>query len=89
MKTKAFKIKQDVYWKWLGRKINGKIVEVFYAPVTKEIKGKNIKRNGSKDCPAYLVQSAAENFALKLHTELFELDESVNSSKIPQMFSKN
>lgn len=67
----AYQPEQDVYWKWLGNRIFGKVVEVHYAPIVKEIKGKLIKRNGSVEKPAYLVKSKAGNFALKLHTELF------------------
>lgn len=59
-----------VYWKWMGREINGIIEEVHTGPIQKEIKGKFIKRNGSIQKPAYLVRSEAGNLALKLHTEL-------------------
>lgn len=55
---------------WLGRAIHGKIVKSFTEPITYEIKGKKIKRNGSLENPAYLVQSEAGNEALKLETEL-------------------
>lgn len=57
-------------WKWLGRKIQGKVEEVFEEPVARIIKGKRIKRNGSPQKPAYLVKSDAGNLALKLQTEL-------------------
>lgn len=65
-----YKIGEKVLWKWMGRKIFGVVQEVHLAPVEKEIKGKMIKRNGSVEMPAYLVQSEAGNVALKLHTEL-------------------
>ncbi|MEZ4814490.1 MAG: DUF2945 domain-containing protein [Bdellovibrionota bacterium] len=63
---------QKVYWKWLGGKVKGEVVECYTQPICKEIKGKLIKRNGSLEKPAYLVKSEAGNFALKLETELFE-----------------
>lgn len=66
----AFKKSSLVQWKWLGRVIAGVVVEVHEAPVTMEIKGKKIKRNGSKEKPAYLVESEAGNRALKLESEL-------------------
>lgn len=66
-----FNINDQVYWKWLGNKIFGKVIEVHMAPITKEIKGKMIKRNGSVEKPAYLVISDAGNYALKLQTELY------------------
>ena len=65
-----FKLHQKIQWNWAGGIVHGKIVEVHQGPIEKEIKGKKIKRNGSVEKPAYLVQSEAGNFALKLHTEL-------------------
>lgn len=62
---------QKVYWKWMGGKVKGEVVESYTQPISKEIKGKLIKRNGSPEKPAYLVKSEAGNFALKLETELF------------------
>ncbi len=67
---KAFRVNSKIQWKWAGSVIKGKIVEVFMGPIEKEIKGKRIKRNGTVEKPAYLVQSETGNFALKLHTEL-------------------
>ena len=67
---KPFKVGAKVEWKWLGRQIRGEVKEVFLVPVTRAIKGKKIKRNGSPEKPAYLVQSDAGNLALKLQTEL-------------------
>lgn len=66
-----YQVGQEVYWKWMGRKIFGEVVEVLMAPISREIKGKLIKRNGSHEKPAYLVKSSAGNFALKLHTETY------------------
>ncbi|MCB0357794.1 MAG: DUF2945 domain-containing protein, partial [Bdellovibrionales bacterium] len=62
----SFRVGTKVQWKWMGGIIFGEVKEVFDQPITKIIKGKKIKRNGSKDKPAYLVQSEAGNFALKL-----------------------
>ena len=64
-------IGSKVYWKWMGGEIDGNVQGVFTAPVVREIKGKNIKRNGSPEKPAYLVKSEAGNLALKLETEIF------------------
>ena len=66
----SFKVNDKVFWKWMGREIHGNVQEVFFGPITKEIKGKFIKRNGSVEKPAYLVKSEAGNFAVKLETEL-------------------
>lgn len=66
----TYEIGQRIFWKWMGNKIYGEVVEVHFAPTSKEIKGSLIKRNGSVEKPAYLVKSQAGNFALKLCTEL-------------------
>jgi hypothetical protein len=84
-----FKINSKVYWKWMGREIQGVVKEIYFEQVVKEIKGKKIKRNGSKNIPAYLVLSEANNEALKLETELFLTKESLSSKKKsskPSMF---
>ena len=65
-----FRSGSKVQWQWLGRPILGKVEEVYTCPVVREIKGKQIKRNGSLSKPAYLVKSEAGNLALKLETEL-------------------
>lgn len=65
-----FKIGAKIEWKWLGSVIDGVVEEIFFEPVVKEIKGKQIRRNGSPEKPAYLVRSEAGNVALKLETEV-------------------
>ncbi len=72
IKFKPYKVGAPVQWKWVGGIVDGKVEEVFFGPVEKELKGKKIKRNGSVEKPAYLVKSEAGNLALKLHTELIE-----------------
>ena len=83
--TNQFKVGSFVTWQWLGRPINGVIKEVHPGRVEKNIKGKKIVRNGSKDKPAYLVESKAGNLALKLETEL-SLQEHKKRKKTPTMF---
>lgn len=75
-----------VCWKWLGREIPGVVVSVHIEPISKVIKGKTIKRNGSKENPAYVVESQAGNLALKLHSELAV---HVANSARPKIFSRN
>ena len=67
---KPFKAGEKVSWKWAGGVVDGKVVEAFFARVERQIKGKKIVRNGSKEKPAYLVESESGNRALKLHSEL-------------------
>lgn len=86
-KNKFFKTGTAVQWKWLGRNIQGEVVEVFFKPVAKVIKEKTIKRNGSDENPAYYVQSEAGNFALKLHSELQVAETAKASGVKPKMFS--
>ncbi len=76
-----------VKWKWMGRYICGKVIEVYFEPVSKTIKGKTIKRNGSDQNPAFLVQSEAGNLALKLQSELDIHTSATIKPNKPQMFS--
>ena len=71
----AFEVGEQVQWKWMGRPINGVVKEVHFEPVEREMQGKKIKRNGSPEKAAYLVQSEAGNLALKLQTELIKKPE--------------
>lgn len=74
-----------VQWKWLGRAVNGVVLQSFVKPVERVIKGKKIKRNGSTENPAYLVKSEAGNEALKLGSEL---SAPTRKAKVtPRMFS--
>lgn len=68
---KQFNVGEIVRWKWMGGFVEGKVIEIFNSPISMIIKGKKIKRNGSKEKPAYYVQSESGNFALKLSTELY------------------
>jgi hypothetical protein len=65
-----YKKGSKVSWPWLGGLVDGKVEEIYFEPIVKVIKGKNIKRNASDKNPAYLVKSEAGNIALKLETEL-------------------
>jgi hypothetical protein len=85
-KSKNFPMGAVVQWKWLGRVIRGSVEEIYLKPVSKIIKGKMIKRNGSEENPAYFVQSQAGNFALKLHSELQAGEPSKPKSTRPRMF---
>ena len=65
-----FKVGSRIKWNWAGGVVSGTVKQVFLKPVTRVIKGKKIKRNGSEEKPAYLVKSESGNIALKLQTEL-------------------
>lgn len=87
MGSKLFAVGTKIQWKWYGSQISGDVVEIHLKPISKEIKGKTIKRNGSSENPAYLVRSAAGNFALKLHSELQPLEKDKSKGLKPKMFS--
>ena len=70
MGNTSFIVGDQVEWKWMSYLIEGVVEEVYHEVVVRKIKGKNIKRNGSPEKPAFLVRSDAGNIALKLVTEL-------------------
>ncbi len=82
-------IGSKVQWRWLGRDILGVVKEVYTETIIKTIKGKAIKRKGSVENPAYLVESVAGNLALKLHSELKPASTAAakGSRPTPRMFS--
>lgn len=82
---KSFKAGDPVSWKWLGRQIKGEVISAHLKSISKVIKGKTIKRNGSHENPAYVVESDAGNKALKLHSELTTIPNK-NKLKTPKMF---
>lgn len=60
-----------VFWKWGKGKIKGIIEEVYLEQVEKEIKNTFIKRNASKENPAYFIKKEGKDaYVLKLHSEL-------------------
>lgn len=59
-----------VSWKYGKSKAEGKIIKKFTQPVKKEIKGSLIKRNASKQKPAYLIEQPNGNRVLKSESEL-------------------
>ncbi|MFZ4403732.1 MAG: DUF2945 domain-containing protein [Pseudobdellovibrionaceae bacterium] len=83
-KFKSFAVDTPVQWKWMSGFVKGSVKEVYTTTVSKTLKGKVIKRNGSAENPAYLVQSVAGNFALKLQSEL----QLATATQGPKMFSK-
>ena len=59
-----------VEWKWGGNTAEGKVKESFEKPVQRTIKGTKVKRNASKEEPAYLVEQEDGGRALKSGSEL-------------------
>ena len=59
-----------VEWKWAASKAEGKIEKEYDKPVSKTIKGTKVKRNASKDEPAYEIKQADGSKVLKSKSEL-------------------
>lgn len=59
-----------VHWNWGKGEAEGKIVKEHKEPVKKNIKGSSVKRNASKDKPAYEIKQENGNKVLKSKSEL-------------------
>lgn len=59
-----------VKWKYGGTMTSGKVQSTHNGPVTTEIKGKQITRNGTPDNPAVKITMADGSKVLKLQSEL-------------------
>ena len=59
-----------VHWNWGKSEAEGKIKQKFIKQVVKKIKGTTVKRNASKEHPAYLIEQENGNRALKFEREL-------------------
>ncbi|MBA2761014.1 MAG: DUF2945 domain-containing protein [Segetibacter sp.] len=61
---------EKVSWKWVKSTAKGKIKEEFKKPVTKKIKGTEVKRNASEEEPSYLIEQQNGSEVLKSESEL-------------------
>jgi len=59
-----------VHWKWGAHEAEGKIEKKHNKPVEKTIKGSKVKRNASKDEPAYEIKQEDGGKVLKSESEL-------------------
>ena len=59
-----------MHWKWGKYEAEGKIVKEHDEPVTQTIKGAKVKRNASKDEPAYEIRQKDGSKVLKSESEL-------------------
>lgn len=59
-----------VVWNWGNGEAEGTIEEKFTEPVSRTIKGSEIKRNASEDNPAYLIRQDDGDRVLKSESEL-------------------
>lgn len=59
-----------VHWEWGKSEAEGKITAKHTEPVTKTIKGTKVKRNASKDEPAFEIKQKDGGKVLKSESEL-------------------
>lgn len=59
-----------VHWNWGRGKAEGTIEKEYDKPVKKKIKGTEVKRNASKDEPAYEIKMSGGRKVIKSESEL-------------------
>lgn len=59
-----------VKWKWGKGTAKGTVEKVYTRKTTRKIKGEEITKKGSKDCPAYYIKQEDGDAVMKLHSEL-------------------
>jgi hypothetical protein len=69
-KNIAMKKGENVHWNWGKSEAEGKVEQKFTESITKKIKGTSVKRNATKEDPAYLIEQENGNKVLKSETEL-------------------
>ena len=72
--SKAYQTNTNVEWNWGNGKGQGKVREVFWEEVTRELKGENVTRKANGNNPAYLIEQDDGDNVLKLHDELSQAD---------------
>jgi len=60
----------EVSWSWGNGSATGTVTEVHHDTVERQIKGEKIKRKGSKDDPAYVIEQEDGTRVLKLKSEV-------------------
>ena len=68
--TKGYEKGDTVKWDWSGSTARGKVVKVYTHRQTLKIKGSEITRNASADCPAYRIEQSDGDEVLKSHSEV-------------------
>ncbi len=59
-----------VKWKWGSSWAQGKVTEVHHDDVSRTTKGSTVKRKGSDDDPAYVIEQKDGTIVLKLNSEV-------------------
>ena len=66
----GYNVGDKVEWNWGNGTGTGKVSERFMRDVTRTLKGSEIKRKASDDCPAYLIRQEDGDEVLKSHSEV-------------------
>ena len=69
-KSNSYRTNQHVEWNWGNGKGTGKVTERFTSDVTRTLKGSEVKREASRDCPAFLIEQEDGDKVLKSASEL-------------------
>jgi hypothetical protein len=70
MAKKQIRTGSPVSWQWGTGTASGKVKEIHHQEIGKKIKGSEVKRNGTQDNPAYLIEQEDGTEVLKLKSEL-------------------
>lgn len=61
-----------VHWNWGKSQAEGTIKEKSEKPITKKLKGTEVKRNASKEEPAYIIEQQNGTEVIKSESEVTE-----------------
>ncbi|GAB3331030.1 hypothetical protein GCM10027299_36480 [Larkinella ripae] len=64
----------SVRWKYGSGHAEGKVVEVHKEEIEKTIKGAKVKRNGTDDNPALVIEQEDDDLVLKLASEVEKIN---------------
>ena len=68
--SKAYNKGTKVKWTWGSGEATGEVQESFTEDVERTIKGNKVKREATKDEPAYLIEQDDGDRVLKSHSEV-------------------
>ncbi|GGY38217.1 hypervirulence associated TUDOR domain-containing protein [Parvularcula lutaonensis] len=68
--SKAYNKGTKVEWDWGNGTATGEVQESFTEDVERQIDGNDIKREASRDCPAYMIEQKDGQRVLKSHSEV-------------------
>lgn len=66
----SYNVGDTVKWEWADGSATGEIKKIYTEKVTRTIKGSEITRRASNDCPAYYIEQSDGDSVLKSHSEV-------------------